>query len=55
MDELDKRHEEELIEALSSIADESILYDNWFVKGVSIGEIFEEIFDVPHIGWDKIA
>lgn len=55
MDELYKTPAQELIEAISDISDEARLYDDWFIKGYSIGEAFEEIFDVPHINWDIIA
>lgn len=55
MDELYKTPAEELIEALSDVSDEAQIYNDWFIKRVSIADTFLEIFDVPHINWDIIA
>ncbi|MGX1788179.1 hypothetical protein ACWIGM_15630 [Bosea sp. NPDC055332] len=55
MSDLHKTPAEELIDALSDISDESKLYTDWFIKGFSIEETFEDIFDAPHIDWDELA
>lgn len=55
MTDLDQTPEEELLEALSNLTDEAILYDDWFVKRFPIEDSFLDIFDAPHIDWNKIA
>lgn len=55
MSEIYSTPQEELLEAISNISDESVLFEDWFVKGFPIDDSFLEIFDVPHIDWDEIA
>lgn len=55
MTDLIQTPREELIEALDVLSDEARLYECWFVRGMSIDEDYDFVFDSPHIDWMLIA